>query len=51
MSHTPFIIASYIITAALLSWCALAPLVQGKKIKEAIFKRSHSEGDDHASST
>ncbi|MFT7564346.1 MAG: heme exporter protein CcmD, partial [Bacteroidia bacterium] len=34
MSHTPFILASYAITTVLLVWCAVAPLVQGKKLKQ-----------------
>ena len=49
MSHTPFIFASYAITAVFLVWCAFAPLVHAKKLKEAIIQRSQLKGEDHAS--
>jgi heme exporter protein CcmD len=51
MSHTPFIIAAYAITTALLVWCALTPLVQGKKLKQIITRQSLAKGEDDASGT
>ena len=39
MSHTPFIVGSYLIALVLLGWCALAPVMQGKKMKRFILSR------------
>lgn len=49
MSHTPFIIASFGIAAVLLTWCALVPLVQGRKLAAQLRKTFKLKDDDHAS--
>lgn len=49
MSHTPFIIASYTIAAVLLVWCALTPLLQGRKLASQLRKKLKITEDDHAS--
>jgi len=38
MSHTPFILASYIISTAVLLWAALAPVLQ----KRALLRQLNS---------
>jgi hypothetical protein len=39
MPHAPFIIAAYSIAAVLMTWCALAPVFHGRKLKRAILDR------------
>ena len=39
MSHLPFIVGSYLIALVLLGWCALAPVLQGNKLKRFILSR------------
>jgi hypothetical protein len=39
MSHTPFIVGSYLIALVLLGWCALAPMLQSNKLKRFILSR------------
>jgi len=47
MNHAPFIIAAYSIAAVLLTWCALAPLFHGRKLKRTILNRiKHMENND-----
>jgi heme exporter protein CcmD len=54
MPHAPFIIASYMIAAILLGWCAIAPVINSKKLKQQILKRQQNLNmknmeNDHAS--
>jgi len=49
MPHAPFIIASYAIAAVLLSWCALAPVFQSRKLKRDILNRIKFMENDNAS--
>lgn len=49
MSHTPFIVASYAITAVLLAWCAFAPVIQGRKLKQDISRRIKQTENEDAS--
>jgi heme exporter protein CcmD len=51
MSHTPFIVASFTIAAVLLAWCAFAPILQGRNLKQAILRRIKQTGNDDASNT
>lgn len=51
MSHTPFIIASYGIAAVLLTWCALVPLFQAKKLASQLRKKFKLTEEDHASNS
>lgn len=51
MSHTPFIIASYTIAAVLMAWCAFAPILQGKNLKQGILRRIKQTEDNDASNT
>ena len=39
MSHTPFILAAYGITAVLLAWCALAPVLKARELARQISAR------------
>jgi hypothetical protein len=39
MSHTPFILAAYSFATILLAWCALAPLLRGRKLRSDIVSR------------
>lgn len=51
ISHTPFIIGSYVITAVLMAWCALAPLFKRHAALKSIRKLiSFEEGsrDSHS---
>jgi hypothetical protein len=49
MSHTPFIIAAYSTALVLLAWCALAPILSGRKMKRFILSRSQLMEDNDAS--
>lgn len=49
MPHAPFIIAAYAIALVLLAWCALAPVMQGRKLKKTILQRIQLLEEDHAS--
>ena len=51
MSHIPFIVASYLIAAVLLAWCAFAPILQGKNLKRTILKHIKQTEDNDASNT
>jgi heme exporter protein CcmD len=48
MSHTPFIVAAYGVALVLLAWCALAPILRGRKMKRFILSRSNHTEDNHA---
>ncbi len=48
MPHAPFIIATYAITAVLLTWCALAPVIQIRKLKQAILQRNKTMENENA---
>ena len=39
MSHSPFIIAAYAVAAVLLAWCALIPVLQGRKLAKQLRQR------------
>jgi len=39
MSHTPFILASYLISAALLLWAAFAPVLQKRLLLRQLKSR------------
>lgn len=39
MSHTPFIVASYAISAALLLWAAFAPVVNQRNLLKQLKSR------------
>ncbi len=45
MSHTPFIIAAYSAAAVLLAWCALVPVIQGRKLAKQL--RQRLQGMEH----
>ena len=49
MSHTPFIVASYLIALVLLGWCALAPLARGSRLKRFILSRTTFTENEDAS--
>ncbi len=34
--HAPFIIAAYAVAAVLLAWCALVPVIQGRKLAKQL---------------
>ena len=36
MDHTPFIITAYAATALLLGWCALAPWLRGRRLRQEL---------------
>ena len=45
--HAPFIIAAYAVAAVLLAWCALVPVIQGRKLaKQLRLKFQRMEEDD-----
>jgi hypothetical protein len=51
MSHTPFIVGSYLIALVLLGWCALAPVLRGRKMKRFILSRNtFTESEDASDS-
>jgi heme exporter protein CcmD len=39
MSHTPFILASYLISTAVLLWAALAPVIHKRSLLRQLKKR------------
>lgn len=43
MSHTPFILASYLITAAVLLWAALSPVISRRALLKQ-FKNRQARG-------
>jgi hypothetical protein len=49
MSHTPFIVASYLTALVLLGWCALAPVLRGRKLKRFILSRNRFTEKEDAS--
>ena len=49
MSHAPFIIAAYSIAAIFLTWGALAPVFQRRKLKRTILNRIKYMENDNAS--
>jgi hypothetical protein len=49
MSHTPFILAAYSIAVVLLGWCAVAPLVKGRRLRRFILSRGNYEEQKDAS--
>jgi heme exporter protein CcmD len=49
MDHAPFIIAAYSVAAVLLSWCAVAPLQAGRKLRNQLRRTYQSKDTDHAS--
>ena len=48
MDHGPFILASYSIAAVLLTWCALAPVLNSRKLKRTILNRIKQMETDNA---
>ncbi|NNE05779.1 MAG: heme exporter protein CcmD [Xanthomonadales bacterium] len=52
MSHTPFIIASYLAAAVLLTWCAVTPLLRKRRLLRNIRITEQGNradrGGDHA---
>jgi heme exporter protein CcmD len=47
MPHGPFILAAYSIAVILLTWCAVTPLLHGRKLRRTILNRAkHMENDD-----
>lgn len=44
MSHTPFILASYVISAVILLWAAVAPVVNKRALlKQLKIRQSHMD--------
>ena len=43
MSHTPFIVAAYAIGAAVLLWCAIAPLLRKNAVMRDVRRLIHIE--------
>jgi len=39
MDHTPFIIGSYAVTAVVLAWCALVPLLRLRRLRASLTER------------
>ncbi len=48
MSHIPFIIASYGVAAVLLAWCALIPVIQGRKLAKQLRHRFQRMEENNA---
>jgi len=46
MPHAPFIIAAYGVAAVMLTWCAIGPLLAGRKLARQL--RSKYQEADHA---
>ncbi len=51
MSHTPFILAAYSFGVVLLTWCAFAPVVRARRLKQEILHRIELTGKDDASNS
>ena len=51
MSHTPFIIATYSFALVLLSWCAVAPLLHGRRLRKDILSRIEYMDNNDASNS
>jgi len=51
MDHGPFILAAYSIAAVLLTWCGVAPLLHGRKLKRTILNRVKFMENNDASNT
>ena len=49
MSHTPFIVAAYSVAVVLLGWCAVAPVVKGRRLRRFILSRSNYGEENNAS--
>lgn len=47
MSHTPFIIASYLAATVILGWCAVQPLLRARRLVRQL-RRGPDSGDSHA---
>lgn len=39
MDHTPFIVASYVATALVLGWCAVAPVLRMRRLRRELVER------------
>jgi heme exporter protein CcmD len=48
MDHAPFILAAYAIAAVLLAWCALSPVLGGRKLIERLRRAYRETERDHA---
>ena len=44
--HLPFIIGAYSIFAVVLSYCALVPVIRGRKIRDQVIRYNQRKRDD-----
>lgn len=51
MAHEPFIIAAYAAAGALLAWCALVPVLRGRRLRRELRAVLAVHGGSHASDT
>ncbi|WP_191621406.1 heme exporter protein CcmD [Marinihelvus fidelis] len=35
MNHTPFILSAYAIAVVVLAWCAIAPVLRGRRFRKS----------------
>lgn len=47
MSHTPFILAAYLISTAVLLWAALAPMINRRGLIRQLKARQRRHGQEH----
>lgn len=45
MPHAPFIVAAYSVAAIMLAWCALGPVLAGRKLASQLRKKFQEEND------
>jgi len=48
MNHLPFIVGSYAAGLVILVWCALAPVLRGRRLTRALQLREAATEDEHA---
>lgn len=51
MDHQPFILAAYLATTLVLGWCALAPVLRGRRLRRELKAAQAVHGDQNASDT
>lgn len=49
MNHLPFIVGSYAAGLVILVWCALAPVLRGRRLTRALQARENIPEEEHAS--
>jgi heme exporter protein CcmD len=48
MDHGPFIIAAYAASALVLGWCALAPVLRGRRLRRELRAALATTRSEHA---